>query len=339
MLKIYIRKKKIIHELIFNDLSDRLTLKDKINIFIISLLLLIVDFLKQYIITHQTYDDDYGFLEYLFLFLISSYLYDIKFYNHQYISLIFLIIFGIIKRIIKYCLYYTDSTNIIIDLSLKIIIALFETIIFTYLKYLMEIKFFSQYKATYIVGFINGFITLILFIIFSYISVDYELVKYKDKFYFDNIFYYFDTFNIGQLILIFLFLSISLGAFKLLFNVTINYFTVCHLFLLFQNYDLSQNIIQEVELEAEFIPIFIIKLCFLIEFIFGLVFLEIIELNFCGLNKNIKRNIQKRAKEDTNLLLMNTSTHRESILMDNINDDNNDNNANNDNEVNNNYNQ
>ena len=36
---------------------------------------------------------------------------------------------------------------------------------------------------------------------------------------------------------------------------------------------------------------------------------------------------------------MNTITHRESILMDNINDDNNDNNANNDNEVNNNYNQ
>ena len=34
------KKKKIIHELIFNDLSDRLTLKDKINIFIISLLLL-----------------------------------------------------------------------------------------------------------------------------------------------------------------------------------------------------------------------------------------------------------------------------------------------------------
>ena len=102
---------------------------------------------------------------------------------------------------------------------------------------------------------------------------------------------------------------------------------------------MSQNIIQEVELEAEFIPIFIIKLCFLIEFIFGLVFLEIIELNFCGLNKNIKRNIRGRAKEDTNLLLMNTITHRESILMDNINDDNNDNNANNDNEVNNNYNQ
>ena len=36
-----------------------------------------------------------------------------------------------------------------------------------------------------------------------------------------------------------------------------------------------------------------------LELFVTLVFLEIIELNFCGLNKNIKKNIQIRALEDS----------------------------------------
>ncbi len=37
-----------------------------------------------------------------------------------------------------------------------------------------------------------------------------------------------------------------------------------------------------------------------------LIYLEIIELNFCGLNKNIKIEIEKRGKIETNILLYNT---------------------------------
>ena len=39
-----------------------------------------------------------------------------------------------------------------------------------------------------------------------------------------------------------------------------------------------------------------------------LIYLEIIELNFCGLNKNIKREIEKRGKIETNILLSNTTS-------------------------------
>ena len=38
------------------------------------------------------------------------------------------------------------------------------------------------------------------------------------------------------------------------------------------------------------------------------IYLEIIELNFCGLNENIKIKIEERGKKETNILLVNTST-------------------------------
>ncbi len=40
-----------------------------------------------------------------------------------------------------------------------------------------------------------------------------------------------------------------------------------------------------------------------------LIYLEIIELNFCGLNKNIKIEIDKRGNIETNILLSNTMTY------------------------------
>ena len=40
-----------------------------------------------------------------------------------------------------------------------------------------------------------------------------------------------------------------------------------------------------------------------------LIYLEIIELNFCGLNKNIKTKIEERGKIETNILFSNTTTY------------------------------
>lgn len=49
-----------------------------------------------------------------------------------------------------------------------------------------------------------------------------------------------------------------------------------------------------------------------IEIFFSLVFLELIELNFCDLSKNIKKNINKRADQDMYLL---KTENRESELF------------------------
>ena len=55
------------------------------------------------------------------------------------------------------------------------------------------------------------------------------------------------------------------------------------------------------------VPIDFIIYLFLYLFLL-LIYLEIIELNFCGLNKNIKREIEKRGKIETNILLSNTTS-------------------------------
>ena len=323
------KKKSLVFELIFNDLSKTITIKDKIKIVNISLLLLMVDYLKQYLsYRNKTIDGGSNFLEFLFLFFISTCLYDIKYYNHQYVSIFFLIILQIIKAIIKFFFIYINYIDMIIDLTIEIFLGLCEAFVYSYFKYLMQIKFFSPYKTTYIFGFINGTITLILFILFSYIPVgDLGAVTYKDKKYFDNFWFIYDNFNIVQLVTLFS-LSIFLGASRLLFNITINNFTVCHLFLLLQSMNLSQNISPEIGKIDELIPKIVFNICFLFEFIFGLVFLEIIEFNCFGLNEYNKKNIRKRAKEDI-IIRGNTKRETDLIELTTINDlitDNNNNN-------------
>ena len=78
--------------------------------------------------------------------------------------------------------------------------------------------------------------------------------------------------------------------------------TICHMFLPYQikNYfktirEFGRDIIKD--------PFgLLVLISFILETIVSLVFLEIIELKFCGLNRNIKFNIQRRAKEDACLV-------------------------------------
>ena len=317
-------KKPYIIELIFNDYSDRITIKDRIHIALISLLMLIVDILKSYLsCRNKTFDGDYNFIELIFLFIISSFIYSNVYYKHQYISIISMLVFEIIKYILKIKYYYISTLATIVDCLLQIVLGFMDGIIIAYLKGLMLLKFYSPYKATYIFGFINCIISLILLIAFSYIDVgSIGLLSYDGGIYFDNIFFIFNTYNIGQMIILF-FMGIVLGAMKLLYNVTINYFSVCHIFLLLQSRSFSSSVNEEIEKNSGPFAISMINLCNFIEFLISLVFLEIVELNFCGLNENTKKNIQKRAEEDTKLNMVNTGVSELDYYDDdNIDDEN-----------------
>ena len=317
-------KKPYIIELIFNDYSDRITIKDRIHIALIRLLMLIVDILKSYLsCRNKTFDGDYNFIELIFLFIISSFIYSNVYYKHQYISIIAMLVFEIIKYILKIKYYYISTLATIVDCLLQIVLGFMDGIIIAYLKGLMLLKFYSPYKATYIFGFINCIISLILLIAFSYIDVgSIGLLSYDGGIYFDNIFFIFNTYNIGQMIILF-FMGIVLGAMKLLYNVTINYFSVCHIFLLLQSRSFSSSVNEEIEKNSGPFAISMINLCNFIEFLISLVFLEIVELNFCGLNENTKKNIQKRAEEDTKLNMVNTGVSELDYYDDdNIDDEN-----------------
>ena len=57
---------------------------------------------------------------------------------------------------------------------------------------------------------------------------------------------------------------------------------------------LPQNISPALGKTGDFIPSIIFNICFIFEFFFGLIFLEIIEFNCFGLNEYTKRSIRKR---------------------------------------------
>ena len=86
------------------------------------------------------------------------------------------------------------------------------------------------------------------------------------------------------------------GTLQLLRNMIVNDFTICHIFLYFLVYAFYNTAKNYNKIDG---TIFIIEIIlFIFEFLNLLVFLEIIELKFCGLNKNLKSNIEERAKLD-----------------------------------------
>jgi hypothetical protein len=294
---------------IYTDLSDRTTWKDYIHIGIISFILLLIDFIKIFIEKKEKYpNDEYYFTALPFLLFISIFIYKIEFYKHQYISIIIITIFGIYQYIIKINNYYNITSNIftiIIDLILQILIGLGQAIYFSYIKGLMNYKFFSPYKVCYIFGFINMSILLIFLFIMSGIECDDSdlcIVKENEESinnYFDNIYLIFKNISVLQIFILFL-ISVCLGALKLLINLIINYYTTCHIFIFLQNHGISDNIKQEMDNSSNLFIKITVGISNLLSLIFSAVFLEIIEFKCFGLNENFKENIKKRVDEENN---------------------------------------
>ena len=304
-----IKKNKKINgliEYIYTDLSNRIKFKDYIYIGFISLMLLLIDFINIYIEKKDNFgDSQYYFTELPFLLIISIFVYKNNFYRHQYLSIIIITLFGLLQYIIRTQYYYKFTSkfkDILIDFLLKIIIGLGEATFFAYIKGLMEYKYFSPYKICYIFGTINSILIIIIYFIISKFKCNEKSilcsVEYKNSFYFDNIYYVFSKYSIGMIISLFL-LIICFGITKLLFNIIINHYSVCHIFLFLQNSGIVSSIGFDIE-KRKFIILQTIIIYFsnIINIFFSLVFLEIIELNCCGLNINLKKNIKKRLNDE-----------------------------------------
>ena len=329
---------------IFNDMSDILTNKDLINILIFSFILLFIDISKA--IIEQDIELNiilhYYIYQIFFIFILSQYFYGIKFYKHQKCSIIFIIISDIILSISLFWLTHIKLERLnFLKVALHITCSFLESLFIIYSKGLMELKFFSPYKATYVFGFINTFILLIIYFIISKIQCNCDdniicpkiqepfldnsryLCKllYNDAFYFDNIESAF-RYKYGKIskYIFMIISSILLGCISLIYNIVINKYTVCHIFLFQINkeiilyslqlysifYILTKGLrieIGNLDESSDYIKL-IISIIYIIVlsliFFTILVFLEFIELNCFGLNKNTKKNIMKREIEDLN---------------------------------------
>ena len=111
-------------EYIYNDLSDKIENRDYIYIGLVSLILILTDFIKIYIQKRENCENaQYYFTVLPFLLIISTYIYNINFYKHQYLSIVILTFLGFVQYIIKILYFFQSKSNfidIIIDLFLQI---------------------------------------------------------------------------------------------------------------------------------------------------------------------------------------------------------------------------
>ena len=264
----------------------------------------IIDLLEN--IEEKTQDYEFNisfiFLYYLFLFFISKYFLNIKYYKHQYISISILILIDFIKDAIS--LFELSFKKTIFRCFLLINEILINTISFGFYRFLMDKFFFSPFKVTYLFGITNCFLLFIISLISTCIPCNnnyYCLTKYNNKNYFDNVLSFFNQ-DLGVIIITCFIATFEIIK-EIIIIIIIQNYTLCHSFLpITITYIFVLDIGQIFSYESfNSDVILILVICyFVLVFFFILVFLEKIELNFCGLNEYLKKNIKIRAEKDRN---------------------------------------
>ena len=318
---IYFEKKRSkIMDYIFSDSKNKLKIKDILYLLLICLIILIDDFMIIIIKAKKNqgfiiFNEEYNSIEFFLLFIISIFIFRMRYYQHQHFSIILIIFLEILRYLIK--IFNNTNFTFLSVFILQIIRSLSDCIFFGYIKGLMEYKYFSPFKCCYIFGFVNTPIIIFLYLIVSHISFKNTnllcSLKYNDSYYFDNFYSIFKNINFVQ-ISSFLLYTICNRIYQLLINITIGQFTICHLFMPCQLTQLFINIYESFS-NLKLMPMVIISGIFEIIFIF--IFLEVIVLNFLGLNKNIKKNIENRAEEDVKISKEDERTNSEILINEN----------------------
>ena len=292
-------------EYIYNNPYDKyFSIKDILKFFFICLILLLIDAIESTISVIENkkenknenkkkYDDDFIIIEYLIIFLFSKYDKEV-YYKHQNISFLILILVEAFKTIYFFIKANSYGISDIIIIILVLLNSILYSIFYLYIKGLMKYNFISPYKCNYMVGIINAPLIIIIYIIISFTPLGEE----DNYYYFDNIFELFkkgksDTKNIIFLIS----LPFAYGILLSILNKIIYEYTIYHIYIPILIEYFIQNIIKNLEIVENIILIS----SFVAELIMILVFVEIIEIKCCGLDENLKRNIELRGYSEWSL--------------------------------------
>ena len=231
-------------------------------------------------------------LEIIFIVIVSKLLLKMKLYIHHYIGLfIFLVLSLIIDILFNLSIFKPD----IFFIFMYIIYLILDSIYVTYEKYMMDKLGYSPYNVIFYIGFIFLFTGTIGVIIISYTGgVFYNGNKYQIEGFKE----YFNENEYKDVILHMLYLICFRFFVNILKILTVYYFTQIHNFTTYIFIKIFNLVLRkDTEYKYFSIPLFIFQ------FLGLLIFLEIIELNFLCLNKNIKRNIESRLSEENIELL------------------------------------
>ena len=222
-------------------------------------------------------------IEALFMTILSIFLLKYKYFIHHKISLLLFILLSIsIDFILNNFIFIlnVDTNTVIYYLISYLIMLSFDSISLTYQKYMIDVLYYSPYIVFFALG-----LYLFLFNIYTSLQSFISGTKIFDMFFPDN--------KVKPILLISLGYIVIRFIYYIFMIFTIFYFTPNHLLI---SLELAKilNLFISNESKSKYyaiIPIFF-------QFFSLLIFLEVIELNFCGLNSNTRFNITKREIEE-----------------------------------------
>ena len=276
---------------------------------------------------------DFWILNIIFTLVFMNYFFKIKFYKHQIYSLAFNFCTNLILLII--CTFvkvddntYNDYENIKNILKYKevfiaiILIYALNSLIISYsrvkAKILMELNYISPYKIIILTGCFGFFLCIISLTFSSIFKCNDNLKNFKkckvkvevndeEICYFDSIPIYFNKLIINEelyqiLLEILVINPLYLFAkfMKFYFEILMIYY-LNPIFILISNstfYGISYlfKAILNEDHNIKFILGFLADIFSILSY---LIYLEIIELRFCGLSTNTKKNIEERGRLDS----------------------------------------
>ena len=287
------------NNLITSRYFDRTQKKANLKKFLVLVLIIILDYIYDagimyYQLKYEKHSElVFGevskFLDVFFLLCIFRCFHKILFYRHQYISLLLITIMGLGRFFIP--LSYDDDylKNMInnVDYLSFIFIIIFPFIDSIGIYFLQKYMIYNYYSPFYIC-FLIGLIFLVISIIFLFALNNHcgdfcQYLSYNDlKFP-----------GIGEIFLL-IFYSICY-SFRHFMNLwIINSFTVFHLILIVTFGEVVNNIFELIS-DFDYRNLILIIIAYFFEILGVLFFIETIELNFCMMNVNIRKNIMFRA--------------------------------------------
>ena len=224
-------------------------------------------------------------IEMILLTVTSIILLKYKYFIHHIISMVGFILFGNFSDLLL-----GSYPEIILFGAIPIIIQLgniiLDVIYYYYQKYMMEKLFYPYWNICFTLG-IGLFIFSTAYLIYVLVLKENAnpLIINGQSFYsyftMDDI-----GLKIGKIILSYIISIIS----NILYILNIYYFNPNYVLISFQFSKIADVLINENGNNKYFCIIF-----FVIQLFFLMIYLEIIELNFCDLNKNTKKNIEFRS--------------------------------------------
>ena len=209
-----------------------------------------------------------------------------KYFLHHYISIIAFVLFGNICDLILG--YYSQM----VDQSPWVTIIEFVNIIIDVLfysseKYMLEMLYYPYWKINVILGSV--------LMVYTTGGLIYALADRNSPYQFVKDFYlYFEKINPGIIVgKIILALTSKIGFCT--FSILSVYYFNPNFFLI--NYQITKFVLVLIDQKQTSRKYYCI-IFFVLQFFCLLVYLEILELNFCGLNKNVKRNVDKRGIDE-----------------------------------------